>query len=70
MANAWSSNRMDRKEDADKFTAATLAASLIAAGHSSPTATNTDMAAAQAVEIYRAVLEKLQATGAQASDVT
>ena len=56
MANAWSSNRMDRKEDADKFTAATLAASLIAAGHSSPTATNTDMAAAQAVEIYRAVL--------------
>jgi hypothetical protein len=56
---------MDRKEDADKFTAATLAASLIAAGYSSPAATNTDMAAAQAVDIYRAVLEKLQATGDQ-----
>ncbi|MUV14070.1 hypothetical protein [Noviluteimonas gilva] len=54
---------MDRLEDSDKFTAATLAASLIAAGHSSPAATNTDMAATQAVEIYRAVLEKLQATG-------
>lgn len=65
MANAWSSNRMDRLEDSDKFTAATLAASLIAAGHSSPAATNTDMAAAQAVEIYRAVLEKLQATSEQ-----
>ena len=66
MPNAWSSNRMDRLEDSDKFTAATLAASLIAAGHSSPAATNTEMAATQAVEIYRAVLEKLQATGEQA----
>ena len=66
MVNEWSSTRMDRAEDCDKRTAATLAAALIAAGHTSPTATNTDMAAAQAVEIYRAVLAKMQSTSEQA----
>jgi hypothetical protein len=61
MASAWSNQSMDRAEDADKYTAATLAAALIAAGHTSPSATNTEMAATQAVEIYQAVLAKLHA---------
>jgi len=37
-----------------------LASALVAGGHTSPMATNVDMAAKQAVEIYFAVLGELQ----------
>jgi hypothetical protein len=54
--NEWN-NREDEIEDADRQVAATLAAALIARGFNMP---NTAAAAAQAVDIYRHVLEQLQ----------
>jgi hypothetical protein len=60
MANEWS-DQQGRVEDSDKATAATLAAALIASGNISPPATTVEMAAAQAVKIYRVVLEHLEA---------
>jgi len=60
MANEWSNQRQDRIEDSDKRSAAILASALVAGGHTSPMATNVDMAAKQAVEIYFAVLGELQ----------
>jgi hypothetical protein len=54
--NEWK-NREDEIEDADRHVAATLAAALIARGFNMP---NTAAAAAQAVDIYRHVLEQLQ----------
>lgn len=58
MGNEWS-NRNSEIEDADKHVAATLAAALIARGFNMPAASNTTMAAAQAVDIYRRVLVTL-----------
>ncbi|KQY54938.1 hypothetical protein [Lysobacter sp. Root494] len=59
--NEWNT-RKGEIEDADRQVAATLAAALVARGFNIP---NTAMAAAQAVDIYRHVLEQLQmaATG-------
>lgn len=62
MANEWS-NRNSEIEDAEKHIAATLAAALIARGFNMPAASNTTLAAAQAVEIYRLVLARLRYTG-------
>ena len=59
MSNEWS-HRKSEIEDADREVAATLAAALIARGFNMPAASNTMMAAAQAVDIYRHVLEQLQ----------
>lgn len=58
MSNEWS-HRKSEIEDADREVAATLAAALIARGFNMPAASNTTMAAAQAVDIYRHVLEQL-----------
>jgi hypothetical protein len=66
MANEWS-NRNGEIEDAEKHVAATLAAALIARGFNMPAASNTTMAAAQAVDIYRLVLDRLRGGGEDAS---
>lgn len=58
MGTEWS-HRNSEVEDADKHVAATLAAALIARGFNMPAASNTTMAAAQAVDIYRLVLGRL-----------
>lgn len=62
MANERST-RNSEIEDADKHVASTLAAALIARGFNMPAASNTTMAAAQAVDIYRLVLERLRRAG-------
>lgn len=59
MSNEWS-NRKGEIEDADKQVAATLTAALISRGFNMPAASNTTMAAAQAVDIYRHVVEQLR----------
>ncbi|GAB3359351.1 hypothetical protein [Lysobacter tyrosinilyticus] len=59
MGIEWS-NRDSEFEGAEKHVAATLAAALIARGFNMPAASNTTMAAAQAVDIYRRVLGKLR----------
>ena len=58
-----STSRDDEIEDADKQVAATLAAALIVRGANMPGAENMTMAAAQAVEIYRFVLDSLTSPG-------
>ena len=63
MGNEWS-NRNREIEDAEKHVAATLAAALIARGFNMPAASNTTMAAAQAVDIYRRVLTRLRSADA------
>jgi len=62
MGNEWS-NRNSEIEDAEKRVAATLAAALIARGFNMPAASNTTLAAAQAVDIYRLVLVRLRDAG-------
>ena len=64
MTSEWN-NRNREIDDAEKHVAATLAAALIARGFNMPAASNTTMAAAQAVDIYRRVLGKLGDTDAQ-----
>ena len=58
MSNEWT-HRIVRATESDKYTAATLAAALIARGFTLPAATNASMAAAQAVDLYQSVLAKL-----------
>jgi hypothetical protein len=53
-------NETIETRDVDRQVAATLAAALIVRGFTLPAATNTTMAAAQAVEIYRFVVERLR----------
>lgn len=64
MGNEWS-NRNSEIEDAEKHVAATLAAALIARGFNMPAASNTTLAAAQAVDIYRLVLVRLRDAGVE-----
>jgi len=52
--------KREQAADAEKQVAATLAAALIARGFTLPAATNTTMAAAQAVELYGSVLDQLR----------
>jgi hypothetical protein len=66
MTNEWT-NRSGEIEDADKHAAATLAAALIARGFNLPAASNTTMAAMQAVDLYRQVLDQLKALNAGSS---
>ena len=54
------SNQARPLTQSDELIAAILASSLVTGGHTSPMATNVDMAAKQAVEIYAAVLENLR----------
>jgi len=58
-------NRKGEIEDVDRHVAATLAAALIARGFNMPAASNTTMAAAQAVDIYRRVLGRLRSADAE-----
>lgn len=58
MSHEWT-GRESEIEDADKQAAATLAAALIIRGANMPGAENMTVAAAQAVEIYRFVLDSL-----------
>lgn len=58
MSSEWT-GRKNEIEDADKQAAATLAAALIIRGANMPGAENMTVAAAQAVEIYRFVLDSL-----------
>lgn len=53
-------NRKGEIDNVDRQVAATLAAALVARGFNIP---NTAMAAAQAVDIYRHVLEQLPVAG-------
>jgi hypothetical protein len=59
MANE-SRKREGEVEDAEKHVAAILASALIARGFNMPAASNTTMAAAQVVDIYRLVLDRLR----------
>lgn len=52
-------SKNDGSDGSDKRNAATLAAALIARGFTLPTATNATMAAEQAVDLYRTVLDRL-----------
>jgi hypothetical protein len=61
-----SSNRKGEIGAADKQVAATLTAALISRGFNMPAASNTTMAAAQAVDIYRHVVEQLRVTETRA----
>lgn len=62
MVNQWA-NRDSKIEDADKQVAASLAAALIIRGTNMPGADNMTIAAEQAVEIYRFVLNAVRAPG-------
>ena len=53
--------------DAEKQVAATLAAALIARGFNLPAASNTTMAATQAVDLYRQILVRLGSLGEKPS---
>lgn len=66
MTNQWA-NRDSRIESADKHVAATLAAALIVRGTNMPGAGNMTVAADQAVEIYRFVLNAICAPGGRAA---
>ncbi|GAB3100621.1 hypothetical protein [Lysobacter terrae] len=57
------SNNRNGEIEAEAHIAATLAAALIARGFNMPAASNTTMAATQAVDIYRLVLERLRNAG-------
>lgn len=62
MANE-SRKREGEIEDAEKHVAAILASALIARGFNMPAASSTTMAAAQVVDIYRLVLDRLRTPG-------
>lgn len=61
MTNEWRKwrSKNDGGDDSEMRSAATLAAALIARGFMLPTATNATMAAEQAVDLYRTVLDRL-----------